>query len=265
MTFKILETVDVNSQRIQNVASPSTSTDAATKGYVDGLINGLAWHPAVRVASTTNVTISGPGTTIDGVTLATNDRVLLKNQSTASQNGPWVFNGSAAALTRPVDFAAGSTTVSANSTFYVSEGTTNADTAWTLTTNAPITVDTTSLAFAQVGSGVTYTAGNGISVASNIITAVADPTPATITVGSGGISVNRSKIPAWYQQDVGDGSSTTIAVTHSLSQQYVQYQLFDKTSGAAVFISAVATSSTVLTFTFPSAPTSAQYRVMIEG
>ena len=78
--------LNMGSQKITSLATPTAATDASTKGYVDSVASGLDVKGSVRVASTTNVSTSTV-TTIDGVTLVTGDRVLLKNQTTSSQNG----------------------------------------------------------------------------------------------------------------------------------------------------------------------------------
>ena len=96
-----------------------------SKEYVDAVKVGLDFKDSVRAASTANVTVSGPGAAIDGVTLSSNDRVLLKNQSTASENGIYVFNGAASALTRATD-ADSSDEVTAGLFTFVEEGTVNA-------------------------------------------------------------------------------------------------------------------------------------------
>lgn len=115
-------------------------------GYVGEL---SSWKSPVRVASTANVTISGPGATIDGVTLASGDRVLLKNQTTASQNGIYVWNGAAAAMTRATD-ADISAKVSSQMTVPVEEGTDNAGSRWLLSTANPIVLGTTALSFSEL-------------------------------------------------------------------------------------------------------------------
>ena len=79
------------------------ASSLVSKEYVDAVKVGLDFKDSVRVASTANVTVSGPGAAIDGITLSSNDRVLLKNQSTGSENGIYVFNGAASALTRATD------------------------------------------------------------------------------------------------------------------------------------------------------------------
>lgn len=129
------------------------ATQKATKTYVDAKVAGLSWKQAVRAATTTAGTLSSSfenGDTIDGVTLATGDRILIKNQSTASENGIYTVNASGAP-TRATDADSGAELV--NASVYVSEGTTQADTQWTCSTNAPITVGSTSIAFSQLASG----------------------------------------------------------------------------------------------------------------
>lgn len=121
--------------------------------YVDGLVQGLSWKKAVRAATTANgilATAFANGQSIDGVTLATNDRILIKNQSTGSENGIYVVNASGAP-TRSADADIGAELV--NASLYVSEGTANADTQWVCTTNAPITIGSTSIGFVQLSSG----------------------------------------------------------------------------------------------------------------
>ena len=92
-----------NEARILNLLDPTLAQHPATKAYVDGAVEGLAWKDSVRVASVANLTLSGPGATIDGITMATNDRVLVKDQTTQSQNGLYLWNGAAVAMTRTAD------------------------------------------------------------------------------------------------------------------------------------------------------------------
>ena len=105
----------------------------------------------VRAASTANVTLATPGASLDGVTLSNGDRILLKNQSTGSQNGLYTWSGAASALVRTVDADAAVDFVS-GFMVYVSEGTTNGTSFWAYTTAGAITLGTTSLAFAKVSA-----------------------------------------------------------------------------------------------------------------
>jgi hypothetical protein len=100
--------VSFGSQQLTNVADPSSAQHAATQGWVQAQIaalsGGLAFKGAARVATTANITLATPGATIDGVAPTSGDVILLTGQTTGSQNGPYVWTGSAAALTRPTNW-----------------------------------------------------------------------------------------------------------------------------------------------------------------
>jgi hypothetical protein len=155
--------IDAGGFTIANVGAPSSGSDAANKTYVDNKINGVNWKPSVRAMSSSNTTVSNPGTAVfDGVTLSSGDRLLLTGQSTASQNGIWVFNGSGSALTRPVDYGAASTQTPDTAVF-VAEGTSNSDTGWVISSDGSVTVDTTATTWTQFTGLGSITAGNGLS------------------------------------------------------------------------------------------------------
>lgn len=146
--------VAMNGQLITGLADPISNQDAVTKAYVDAISMGLYIKSPVRAATTANIDLNSPGAAIDGVTLASNDRVLVKDQSTPSQNGIWVFNGAASAMTRALD-ANVSAEVKAGTYTFVSEGSTQADTSWVLTTDDPITLGSTGLTFTNFGTSTT--------------------------------------------------------------------------------------------------------------
>lgn len=169
------------------VPTPTSSTQAANKSYVDGLVNGLDVKASVRVATTANITLSGTQT-IDGVLVAVGNRVLVKDQTTASANGIYVV--ASGAWTRATD-ADTSAEVTAGMFTFVAEGTTNADSGWVLTTNDTITLGTTSLAFSQFSGAGQITAGDGLTKSGNTINAVAGT---GITVAADSISTNDAQI-----------------------------------------------------------------------
>ena len=104
MTKKIFADFDFQSvSKVVNLPTPSASGDAAPKSYVDSLVEGLAWKDSCRVATQSNLNLASPGATIDGITMASQDRILVRSQSTASENGIYVWNGASTAATRALD------------------------------------------------------------------------------------------------------------------------------------------------------------------
>lgn len=152
--------VSMNSRKLTNLADPASNQDAATKAYVDAAARGLDYKESVRAATTANITLSGTQT-IDGVACVAGNRVLVKNQSTGSQNGIYVV--AAGAWSRATDADANAEVTTGMFTF-VEEGTTNGAKQFVLTTTGTITVGTTELTFTQFGGGTSYTAGNGIGL-----------------------------------------------------------------------------------------------------
>lgn len=129
------------------------ATTAFVKTAVEAAITGLSWKQAVRVATTGAGTLSTDfenGDTIDGVVLATGDRILIKDQAAPTENGIYIVAASGAPA-RSLDADSGTELV--NASVYVSEGTANEETQWTCATNAPITVGVTNITFSQLVSG----------------------------------------------------------------------------------------------------------------
>lgn len=159
--------VSLNSRNLTNLADPVNAQDAATKAYVDATRQGLDAKDSVRVATTANVALTGATTTtIDGVTLAAGNRILVKNQTTGSENGIYVF--ATGAWSRATD-ADTSAKVSSGLFVFVEEGTVNSDSGWVLTTDGVITIGTTSLNFAQFSGAGQITAGMGLTKTGNTI------------------------------------------------------------------------------------------------
>jgi hypothetical protein len=152
------------------VAAPSNDLDAANKAYVDATRSGLDVKESVRVATTASVLLASAlenGDVIDGVTLATGNRVLVKNQGTASENGIYVVQATGAAV-RATDADTSAEVTSGMFTF-VSEGTINADSGWVLSTNDTITLGTTGLTFVQFSGAGQITAGAGLTKSGNTL------------------------------------------------------------------------------------------------
>jgi hypothetical protein len=225
----------MGNQKITGLANPTAASDAATKGYVDGLAAGLDIKASVRAASTANITFSLPGyeategtsgrgkisgapNTLDGVTLAAGNRILIKNQSSGAANGIYVVTtvgtGTNGVWDRATDFDE-DTEVTAGAFVFVEEGTVNADSGWVLSTNNPVTIggaSGTALSFEQFSGAGQITAGNGLTKTGNTINAVG--TADRITVGADAID-----IASTY---VGQASITTVGTISSGTWQGTQ-------------------------------------------
>lgn len=145
-------------------ADPTSSMHAATKNYVDSFLNGITWKQEVKAATTANITLSGTQT-VDGVALVANNRCLVKNQTSAIENGIYIV--SAGAWVRAEDANSSAEIVTA--TCLVRLGTLNQDTQWTCTnTNEPI-IGTDNITFGQIATGgAVYTNGTGLNLSANV-------------------------------------------------------------------------------------------------
>jgi hypothetical protein len=187
--------VSLNAQKITNLLDPVSAQDAATKAYVDSVAQGLDAKASVKAATTANITLSG-AQTIDGVSVVAGDRVLVKNQSTAAQNG--VYLAQSGAWTRALDMDAWSEVP--NAFVFVEQGTTQADTGWVCTADQGGTLGTTSISWTQFSSAASYVAGAGLTLTGAIFDVVG--TANRITVNADSID-----IAATY---VGQTSITTL-------------------------------------------------------
>jgi hypothetical protein len=151
---------DMANKQITSLATPTADSDGANKSYVDSVAQGLSAKDSVRLASSNNESV------VDGVALATGDRVLLKNQTSQSENGVYTVNASGAP-TRALDFDA-SSEVEGGAFIFVEEGD-QAHTGWVLTTDGTITIGSTSMAFTQFSGAGLITAGDGLSKSGNTL------------------------------------------------------------------------------------------------
>ena len=185
--------INVSSARITSLGTPTQTTDAATKAYVDSQLQGLDVKNSVRVATTANGTLStafANGQTVDGISLATGDRILLKDQSTGSENGIYTVNASGAP-TRATDFDENSE-VTGGTFFFVEEGTVNADNGFVMTNDGAVTVGTTALVFTQFSGAGSVIAGSALTKSGNTLNVGVDNS--SIEVNSDALRVKASGI-----------------------------------------------------------------------
>lgn len=287
--------VSFNSKKITNLLDPTSAQDGATKNYVDSVAQGLDVKGSVRAATTTAGTLAtsfANGQVIDGVTLVTGDRILIKNQATQSENGIYTVNASGAP-TRSTDLNIG-TEVPGAFTF-VEEGTTLADTGWVCTTNAPVTIGSTNIVFAQFSGAGTYAAGNGLSLSGNTFSfnptasgglqaasggasillqtnsglattssGLAVGAGTGISVGTNTVSIDTAVVARKFSQTLST-SSTSYTITHNLGTLDVIVQVYAVSDGSEVIVDNLRATTNTVTLNFSVAPSANAYRVVILG
>lgn len=224
MAKQVLSNLDFNNQaKLVNLPNPTNPQDAATKDYVDVAIEGLAQKDNVRVASTGNVNLASPPAAIDGITLVSGQRVLIKDQTTQSENGIYIFNGAGVAMTRALDANTATELLSAVTT--VDEGTTNAGTSWRQTAIG-ITLGTTNILWTPFGvvapPASTTTAG---------IIRIATQSEADAGAANN-LAITPLTLAAWvnrirkFTATFGDGASTQFDLSHNFNTNDINVEVY---------------------------------------
>ena len=255
--------IAMGTSKITGLGTPTADTDAANKGYVDSVAQGLDTKASVVAATTVTGTLASAyddGSVIDGITLATGNRILIKNQATATENGIYVVAASGAP-TRSTDMDNGSDFPGAFT--FVEQGTVNGDTGWVCSNDAPVTLGSTNITFVQFSGAGTYAAGDGLTLTG---TTFAVGAGTGISVGADTVAIDSAVVVSKYAESVGDGTATSYTVTHSLNTKDVVVSVYDNSSPYAEVVCDVQhTSTSAITLLFSIAPTSNQYRVVVHG
>ena len=205
--------VAFNAQKITGLADPTDAQDAATKAYVDAARSGLDVKASVRAATTGNITLSGTQT-IDDVALVAGNRVLVKNQSIAADNGIYVV---ASGSWSRSDDANSDAEVTPGMFTFVEEGTANADSGWVLTNNATVNLGITGLAFSQFSGAGQITAGAGLTKTGNVIDVGGTSNRITVNADSIDIAstyVGQTSITTLGTVTSGTWNATTVGVAY---------------------------------------------------
>lgn len=252
-------------------ADPSTDLEAATKQYVDGVAQGLDVKASAVAATTENGTLATAfdnGSVIDGVTLATGNRILIKNQTDATVNGIYTVNASGAP-TRSTDMNADAEFPGAF--VFIEQGTTNADCGFVCTNNS-VTIGTTSVTFTQFSGAGVFTAGNGITLTG---TAFSIDTSITADLATAQTFTNKTltspTVSGLYLSDssiVMEGSSadaheTTLTATNPTADRTVTFQ--DATGTVVLRDSTDTLTNKTLTSPTVSGLTLSDGSIVIEG
>lgn len=248
--------------RILNLPDATDPQHPATLAQVRALVEGLAWKDNARVATQANISIPSPGATIDGITMATNDRVLVRSQTTTTENGIYIWNGAAVPMTRSLDGSAFDELESAVLT--IDEG-----------TSAGVTYRQTAVNGTIGSSAVAWTTfGTAAGAASETSAGIAElATQAETDAGTDDLRIVTALKLAQYANrklkfaaNIGDGSATQYTVTHNLGTRDVTVAIY-RNSGAndEVLCDVEHTTTNSLTLRFASAPSSNLYRVVVLG
>lgn len=251
--------LSVNSQNISNLADPTLDHHAVNKSYADSLAAGIDAKASVRAATTANITLSG-AQTIDGVSVVADQRVLVKDQSTGSQNGIYVCAAGAWSRSTDCDSSAEYTTAAF---VFVEEGTVNAATQWKVSTTGTIVVGTTAVSWTQWGAGSTYTAGAGLALSGNDFSVGAGT---GISVSANDVAIDPAVVVRKYAETIGDTTTTSFTITHNLGTRDVVVSIVGAASTWDMILTDwSATTTNTITVTFATAPTTNQYRITVHG
>lgn len=234
--------IDFNGQKIVDLADGEDPGDAATYGQLvaalAAMVSGQDWKASARVAATANVTVAAPGANVDGVAMSAGQSAVLAGQTAQAENGVWVWNGAAVPMTRRSD-ADADAEVTAGMTVPIEEGTQGNKLAL-LTTDNPIVVGTTALAFTFIAVGTVYVQGTGITITGNTISLTS---PVTVALGgtgatdAAGARSNLGVPKAGFHANIGAlTAGVPLDIAHGLGSEHGTVQVFRNSDDALVGI-----------------------------
>lgn len=248
--------------RVLNLLDPASPQEPATKAYVDSAVEGLAWKDACRVATQGNINLSSPGSTIDGVTMVAGDRVLVRAQTAAAENGIYLWNGGATAMTRAPDANTFAELEQAVTT--VEEGTSAGSSYRQTQVNGTLgTSDVLWAAFGTAAGAATETSAGIAELATQAETdAGTDDARIVTPLKLANWSLRKRKTAA----DIGDGSATQFDVTHNFGTRDVYVAVYRNASPYdEVNTDVEHLDANTVRVRFAAAPTSNQFRVVVLG
>ncbi|MGQ0622671.1 MAG: hypothetical protein ACT4QA_22655 [Panacagrimonas sp.] len=263
MATQQLSDLDFNSvSRITNLPDGTAPQHPATVAQLNAAVEGLAWKDSVRVATQGNLSVASPGATIDGITMATNDRILVRAQTTATENGLYIWNGAATPATRSLDANVFAELEQAVVT--VEEGTSAGSTFRQTAVNGVLgTNDVTWTSFGTSAPAASETTAGVAEIATQTETNTGTDDARFVTPLKLASYSNRK---LKFSQTIGDGSATQFTLTHNLGTQDVHVTVY-RNSGAfdAVGCDRENTTTNTCIVRFASAPTSNQFRAVVLG
>lgn len=247
-------------RKIQNLPTPSAAADAATKGYVDSAVEGLAWKDSCRVATQANLSLASPGATIDGITMAANDRVLVRSQAAPAENGIYIWNGAATPMTRALDASTAAELEQAIVT--VEEGTSASATFRQSSVN--FTLDSGAVAWTGFGTSAPAATESTAGILEVATQAEADAGTSDTTALTPLKLANWSGRSRKMSQAIGDGAATSYTVTHNFNSRDVTVQVYRNSGNYdSVLVEVRRTSVNAVAIVFDTAPALNAYVVVV--
>jgi hypothetical protein len=264
MVLPVTAILDLGStHKVQNAVDGTNNQDYVTVAQLNANIEGLNWKDSVRAASTANINLAAPGTTIDAITMATNDRFLAKNQTTGSENGIYIWNGSGSAATRSLDMNSAAEVEAATVT--VEEGTAGSGTTWRQTA-VNVTLGSTTLSWTTFGTAAGAASESSAGIAEIATTAETNTGTDDTRIVSPLKLAGYTGFNKTYATDIGNGSLTSFTITHNLGTKDVNCTIFENGGSFREIIAEIQhTTTNTLTVLISPAPSSNQYRVVVSG
>lgn len=264
MAIEVRRALDfLSSTKIINLPNGTNPQDPATVAQLNAAVEGINWKDSVRVRAQTNITLSAPGATIDGITMSSGDRFLAPSQTATSENGVYIWNGAATPATRSLDCDTAAELEQATVT--VEEG-----------TSAGITYRQTAVNFTLGSGAVSFsTFGTAAGAASETSSGIAEiATQAETDAGTDDLRiVTPLKLATSpfatkkFNQNIGDGSATSFVVTHNLNTKDVEVEVYRNSgNNDTVLVEIQRTSVNAVTIIVDgTAPAANAYRVMVRA
>lgn len=261
MGKKVLNDLDfTGGAKITGLPSSTAAGQPVVHEQLNSAIEGLAWKDSARVATQGNLNLASPGANVDGIAMSAGDRVLVKVQTAPAENGIYIWNGAAVAMTRAAD---ASTTAELEGTVITVEEGTSAGTTWRQT-QVNFTLDTNDVLFTQFGTAAGAASESSAGVAELATQAETDTgtddarivTPLKLASWSGRIRKSSTNI--------GDGAATQIDITHNFNTRDNQVEVYrNATPWDSILCDVERSDANTVRLRFATAPTTNQFRVVI--
>lgn len=261
MPLIVARTLDFNNAtKIVNLPNGVDPQDAVTIAQLNAGIEGLAWKDSVLVSTVSNITLTAPGATIDGISMTSGDRFLARSQSAPEQNGIYIWNGAASTATRSLDTSTSAELEQA--VVSVEEGT-NAGVSYRQTA-LNFTLDSGSVTWAVFGTvapAASETVAGIAEIATQVETDAGADDARLITPLKLATSVFAARK---HSVDIGDGSATSYTVTHNLNTRNVTVVIYRNSGNYDTILTEVQRSSVnAVVILFDIAPTTNQFKVLV--